>query len=307
VSSFKATAWAFGLRAEPSEKLVLLALAQFVDESGRCYPARATVASMTGLAERTVQRILVGMTEKGLITRTERFRPNGSRSTDLIALQTSGTLDLGVGRHGVSPGGGAVSPLGGSQCLPQNLSSKNTGEDTDVSSPSGASAPRPWERDEGFTAMWSAVTPQMRTRAKSREKAYRPYREALRAVGGDASALLAALLQYLAHDPDVKRTGGPGFDLWLRDGRWDHWLGVDTATGDERPKWPGPADVFAQVVGLKGAEWAQAWIDPCGWEPSGRVILARTGFAKERIEADLRGLLANKNIRVGVAKPQQAT
>jgi uncharacterized protein YdaU (DUF1376 family) len=79
----------------------------------------------------------------------------------------------------------------------------------------------PWDRDEAFSAAWSACTPEMRKRAKSRAKAWQEWVKARRKI--DPTALVSALRSYVAGDPDVKRTGGPGLHLWLRDAGWDVW------------------------------------------------------------------------------------
>lgn len=81
-----------------------------------------------------------------------------------------------------------------------------------------------WLADPTFTAAWNACTDTMRKRSESREKTWPVWRVAAAKAGG-AEGLLSALLGYLRNDEDVKRTGGPGFHLWLKEGRWEHWLG----------------------------------------------------------------------------------
>lgn len=89
--------------------------------------------------------------------------------------------------------------------------------------------PKPWLTELNFCAAWDACTPEMRRRSLSREITFGHWiRQAI--LAGDGAALLAALRAYLSGDPDVKRTGGPGFHLWLRDGTWDHWTGEAAAT-----------------------------------------------------------------------------
>jgi uncharacterized protein YdaU (DUF1376 family) len=97
----------------------------------------------------------------------------------------------------------------------------------------GSNAPTkldPWGKDADFQAAWTAVTPAMRSRAKSRAKVWPEWQKAkVKAGGGDV--LLSAIRRYLANDPDVHRTSGPGLQRWLADGRWEHWLGDAPSAG----------------------------------------------------------------------------
>lgn len=57
----------------PSEKLVLLALADWAQDDGRCWPSIAKVAAKSGVSERTVQRMLREAEKAGLLTRKENM------------------------------------------------------------------------------------------------------------------------------------------------------------------------------------------------------------------------------------------
>lgn len=82
-----ASAWAWEQQIENGgAKFVLVALAEFADEGALAYPSQATLANMTGQAERTVRAHLVYLEEKGLIKRTGRWRPDGTRTSDLFQL-----------------------------------------------------------------------------------------------------------------------------------------------------------------------------------------------------------------------------
>lgn len=88
---------------------------------------------------------------------------------------------------------------------------------------------KPWLTDSAFSAAWDLCTADMRRRSLSRSATYPHWRrQAL--IAGDATILRSALEAYLRGDPDVKRTGGPGFHLWLKDGTWDHWTGEQAAS-----------------------------------------------------------------------------
>lgn len=85
--SYKATNWAWELPLRMPEKFVLVALADMADEQHSCYPGQATLSAMTGASERTVRRALVKLEEDGLITREERRKEGGYRTSDRYVLQ----------------------------------------------------------------------------------------------------------------------------------------------------------------------------------------------------------------------------
>jgi DNA-binding transcriptional ArsR family regulator len=68
--------WATPLR--PTDKLVLLCLAQFANQSGHsARPSQATVSKMTGVSQRTVRYALARLKDSNLITPTGK----GKRGT----------------------------------------------------------------------------------------------------------------------------------------------------------------------------------------------------------------------------------
>ncbi len=83
----------------PSEKLVLLALADWANDEGYCYPSIAKVARKTGVSERTVQRVLRDAETAKLVERVEvigkgckyRLTPRHSVTPDTVAPVTNAT------------------------------------------------------------------------------------------------------------------------------------------------------------------------------------------------------------------------
>lgn len=55
----------------PVDKLVLLALADWANEDGKCWPSIAKIAAKTGCGERTVQRALREAETRGILARHE--------------------------------------------------------------------------------------------------------------------------------------------------------------------------------------------------------------------------------------------
>lgn len=88
--SVQALSCAFAMRGlSPSEKLVLLALANFANEDMRCWPSQERLAADTELSVRTVWGALKTLEEKGVVTRIQRKRADGTRATDVVTLNFS--------------------------------------------------------------------------------------------------------------------------------------------------------------------------------------------------------------------------
>lgn len=101
-----------------SEKLLLLVLANYADDSMACWPSHKRLAEDTCLSQRTILTLLKGLEERGVLTRQERVRKDGSRSSDIITLHLGGAIispppetgDTPVGKS-TTGGGEMVSPL----------------------------------------------------------------------------------------------------------------------------------------------------------------------------------------------------
>lgn len=93
----------------PTEKLTLIALANYADENEQCWPSNRRLTEDTGLSERTVRDTIKALGARGLLTKTERLRPNGSRATDVVTLQLGGAT---VAPH-PETGGAALAPQEG--------------------------------------------------------------------------------------------------------------------------------------------------------------------------------------------------
>ena len=85
--SITALNWAFSAEIDSSNaKFVLVALSNYADEDGYCYPSQARLARDTGQSERSVRRHLAKLEADEWITRSERRRRNGSRTSDAFNL-----------------------------------------------------------------------------------------------------------------------------------------------------------------------------------------------------------------------------
>lgn len=70
--SLEAITWAFRQSLSPSEKLVLLTLADYADDESKCWPKQSTLADRTGLTRQTVNVKLAALETAGLIRRESR-------------------------------------------------------------------------------------------------------------------------------------------------------------------------------------------------------------------------------------------
>lgn len=112
---------ALSLKAQglkPSEKLLLLALANYADDAMKCWPSHKTLAADTGLSQRTILTTFKRLECAGLLVRTARDRPDGSRASDIITLTLGGEMVAPRGETVAPPvgksfqgGGEMVSPL----------------------------------------------------------------------------------------------------------------------------------------------------------------------------------------------------
>lgn len=85
--SVQAIGWALAQTVgSSSAKSVLVAIANYADENGQCWPSQGRIASDTELTDRSVRTAMALLEENGFINRAERRRPDGSRATDTISL-----------------------------------------------------------------------------------------------------------------------------------------------------------------------------------------------------------------------------
>lgn len=78
--SIEAINWAFKQEVKPTQKLVLIALANFADDHEICWPRINTISNMTCLSGRAIQKSLKELSDINLITRAERAGNRGNDS-----------------------------------------------------------------------------------------------------------------------------------------------------------------------------------------------------------------------------------
>lgn len=85
--SIQAVFWAITTRVgDPTLKVMLIAIANYADQEGECFPSQNQLAFDTEISKRSVSRALDRLHEAGLIELKERFRDDGGRTSNLIRL-----------------------------------------------------------------------------------------------------------------------------------------------------------------------------------------------------------------------------
>ena len=68
-------------------KAVYMYLKDRSNQEGQCYPAIGTIARELQLSRRTVERAIDDLMRAGLVTKEQRWRENGGRSSLLFTLE----------------------------------------------------------------------------------------------------------------------------------------------------------------------------------------------------------------------------
>lgn len=107
--SIEAQNWAWGQKnLTPSQKLVLIAIADYANEDHACFPRQRSLAEKTGIARETCLRALTSLEDRGLITSKVQTRADGSNTSKFYRLNVDGQS-----RVGDIPAGGGDNGTGG--------------------------------------------------------------------------------------------------------------------------------------------------------------------------------------------------
>lgn len=68
-------------------RTVYMYLKDHADSQGQCWPGIKTIASDLGLSRSTVKRALDDLCREGLISKRQRWRENGSLSSNLYTIR----------------------------------------------------------------------------------------------------------------------------------------------------------------------------------------------------------------------------
>ena len=100
---------------KPTEKLILVILANYADEHGSCYPSQQHIANIIELNDlKHIRKILHRFQDMGLLKIEQRFQINGGNTSN---------------RYHLSLGGGLQTPLGAFTRTPRVATPPNTKEE----------------------------------------------------------------------------------------------------------------------------------------------------------------------------------
>lgn len=66
---------------------VYMCLKDHANKAGQCFPAINTVARETGLSRSTVKRAIRDLEQTGFLTRSQRWREQGGKSSNLYTVK----------------------------------------------------------------------------------------------------------------------------------------------------------------------------------------------------------------------------
>lgn len=82
--SIRATNYAFSIGGiSPTQKLILLTIADSADDLGHCRPSKGRIALYTGVSERTVQRAIKFFVSQNILTKQSRFTQERRQTSNL--------------------------------------------------------------------------------------------------------------------------------------------------------------------------------------------------------------------------------
>ena len=88
--------WAWSVESlTPTERLTLLALADYADEKHSCFPGQEKLAERVCVSSRTIIRTIATLEDRGLVSRELRFRESGPRTSNRYYLNLGANMSLG--------------------------------------------------------------------------------------------------------------------------------------------------------------------------------------------------------------------
>ena len=216
----------------PTERLVMLALADHADDAGRCYPAMGRLCQRTGLSDRAIQKNVKALVEAGYLTVAQNAGQGGAN-----VYIVHPTPEPRSPRNDVHPRTTFTTPPNVVRQTPERRSDKPSRtiiEPSDLTpSPSGqgdmfaktAKRNDQPERvvsqpDPDFDEFWSAFPPGRKTDKRQALETFR------RIVAGkhktipktDPQVIIAGARRFAASNPDPQFTPIP--TTWLNRERW---------------------------------------------------------------------------------------
>lgn len=265
--SIQAVAWAIRQRTgSPRAKLVLIAAANYADEDGICWPSQQRLADDTEMTPRTVRAALADLEAAGILSRDERRRPDGGRTSDVIKLHISAACDDTPRKNIPHP---PEKYSGAPRKSDPHPPEKFSGQEPSMNHQKNHTAARQpvAANDERFEEFWEAY-PSRGQSQNPKKPARDKFAKAVKA-GADPQVIIAAAHRYTAA---AKKDGifGTGkvaqAQTWLNQERWDDGASDQPAAcpGGDEERWAGLLRSHAQGI------WSDHWGPPPG-QPGCRI------------------------------------
>lgn len=141
-----------------------------------------------------------------------------------------------------------------------------------------------------FANAWAMLPDTMKRRSDSKARCEALWNREAKRLSGQED-LLARLRTYLRDDRDLPKSGGPGLQVLLRQGRLEHWVAMQQ---DVRTVEPFPmAELRAQVAAQKGEAFCRSYLDRC--QVDGTSLLVGTHYAMDKL-IELRALFKSHGL-----------
>jgi hypothetical protein len=279
----------------PSAKRVLRELSDYADAEGRAWPLVPTLATVVGVGERQIIRLLNELEQAGLIEHESWITPPGSdKNRPVYRLDMPDTPpfrpdpDLkprGGQRYAKAKGDMDVTLKGDTGATPKG----DMGVTHNcVGKLSVANAPSARARDPEFERFWLTFPEDVRF-ISDRSKA-RAAMAVVEPVYG-LDRLTAAAERWKAAPAVRKQDHQPTIQTWLTSERFLEFLptvAAEAAKGSamERCGFDGPAEIRTALVLARDEAWTASHLDPARWD--GAAIHARTTTARDRLREALK-------------------
>ena len=165
-----------------SERLVILALAKFSDDAGRCFPSVEKLTAITHLNRKTVFSALKALSQSGVVSaqkserNANRYQLNYALCRTENGTTENGTTENGTTENGTTENGTAVVPKTGQPVVP-NLGHEQISEhiNEQIRGENPLPPPSPAAKREAQTHLFSlAEIPDASKKKPTRQQAFKP-------------------------------------------------------------------------------------------------------------------------------------
>ena len=158
-----------------SERLVILALAKFSDDAGRCFPSVEKLTAITHLNRKTVFSALKALSQSGVVSAQKSERNANRYQLNYALCRTeNGTTENGTTENGTTENGTAVVPKTGQPVVP-NLGHKQISEHINEQiREEPPPPPSPAAKREAQTHLFSLSEIPDASKEKTRTQAFKP-------------------------------------------------------------------------------------------------------------------------------------